>query len=737
MADESRGRRQKPTWDPDPGAGPAPEAAAPGVLLPRRLAGLVESPRPFGSAGGAGFLQLARWKETGRTVVIKAFPWTHAMHGDLEKVWQLWRSADERYVTPLLHAEREVIKGGGSEEWCFEATEYHPLGSLNDYAQKLDDKRLSEVQAKTVLAQLTEALHYLHTSIAGSNRSLNLVHCDIKPDNILVRSTDPLDVVLTDFGSARLIMAEQKVATAGLTVAYAAPEARWFRTPKMDWWSLGITMIELLQGFHPYVNPTNLKLLPNHVISKEVGSNPVPFDPGLGPSWVNLFQGLTAFQVEERWSAEKIGRWLEGDYIDVDSSIGPRGEQRSPFTFAGKSLDQPRDLAAEMRKNWTAAAALVIGSEWPDLLHWSRNVDLALRARLDEVTRELIDKRAHVDLIVTETIVRLDRYGPPYYRGERMEPEDLGRLAVRAEKGDREAAELVVALNDSGSLSALGTLHGRLPLLEIHVRWRTALDVALPLTASIPSWIDAIDRTQLLIKTLRAALNDEYARYLRDHVDRLATERAARHTQWFTALINAARSGERTPAMDALVTVCFPLLSRTGRESGTDQQEEAEDDLGVAARTAGFSLRSPAPDPPTVKSVWRVWPRRPDRPVVRPKPWTRRRKLELAAVVWAGTVLPVVAASGVGLATAPVQGLLAGCAFALGAGLLWLAVNLRPSRLRGALFGGWLGMVFGYAVALIALVTVGPVLGAAAGWPAFWTVWTGIVMAATARGAAR
>lgn len=732
MTDQSRGRREKPTRDPEP----APKTdSSGGVPLTPRLAELVESPREFAPDDRFRHLRLATWKATGSTVVIKTFPKTNS---DLEKVWQLWKSADERYVTRLLYTEMARFRGAGTSFWCFEVTEHHPHGSLHDYVNKLDGHQLGEEQARAVLAQLTEALDYLHTSIAFGDRPQNLVHCDIKPGNILVRAAEPLDLVLTDFGSARLIMTERKVETTGLTVPYAAPEARWNLAPQIDWWSLGISMIELIQGAHPYVNPTNLDWLPDPEISARVQDQQVPISPTLDPRWQNLLRGLTSWRKDQRWAARKVWEWLRGLDPKVDSSIGPPGARRRPFQFAGRSLHDPRELAQAMSTNWGAAAALVIGSGWSELLRWSRRISPQLRADLDEVKREFIDKRRHVDLIVSETIVRLDRFGRPSYRGERLETKDLAELARRAEEGDEAATELVLSLNESGSLSALGRLQAHHNLADIDTNWRSALDVVLPRTTDIPSWTEETDHPALVIKILRACVSEDYATSMRKQVDRLVTERAARHTQWFTALAKAARSGAPTLPMDALVAVSAPILIRTGRESDPDLHNEAAQDLGVAASAAPRPRHQAQPPAPrTEKSVWRIWPRRPARPGFRRTRLTRRRMLELLGIVLAGALLPVIAGAGVGLSTSIAQGLLAGCAFVVGAGLLWLAVNLRPSRLRGALFGGWLGMVFGYATALIALVALGWSLGAAAGWPAFWTVWVGIVMAMTARGAAR
>jgi serine/threonine protein kinase len=60
----------------------------------------------------------------------------------------------------------------------------------------LQRRRLDEADSRRLLEQLANAIHYLH--------SQNVLHRDIKPSNIFVTQTEPLQVALADFGTARL-----------------------------------------------------------------------------------------------------------------------------------------------------------------------------------------------------------------------------------------------------------------------------------------------------------------------------------------------------------------------------------------------------------------------------------------------------------------------------------------------------------------------------------------------------
>jgi ser/thr/tyr protein kinase RAD53 len=77
--------------------------------------------------------------------------------------------------------------------------EYLPLGNLMQLNQQRHQQRqkISREEARTCLRQILQALKYLHSE--------GITHRDIKPDNILVHSTDPeLFIKLTDFGLAKL-----------------------------------------------------------------------------------------------------------------------------------------------------------------------------------------------------------------------------------------------------------------------------------------------------------------------------------------------------------------------------------------------------------------------------------------------------------------------------------------------------------------------------------------------------
>jgi serine/threonine protein kinase len=156
--------------------------------------------------------------------------------------------------------------------------------------------------ADTAIRELSEAIFRLHEN--------GIVHCDIKPANILVRSLEPPELVLTDFGISSLMAADASRKMTGLkgTPMYWAPESfsREIGRP-CDWWGMGMVTLELLAGEHPFDGLSDSQII--HRLT--LGNVTVP--DTVDPDHALLIKGLLTRDDTLRWGKGEIDRWLSGE----------------------------------------------------------------------------------------------------------------------------------------------------------------------------------------------------------------------------------------------------------------------------------------------------------------------------------------------------------------------------------------------------------------------------------------
>ena len=108
----------------------------------------------------------------------------------------------------------------GTKRW-FEIQEYAQRGSLKnliDNIPKLGEKGQNTIFI-AILRQVSDSLKLLHEN--------GILHLDLKPSNVLVRSLDPIDFVLIDFGISNSLDPElsKKFTAVRGTPMYQSPES--------------------------------------------------------------------------------------------------------------------------------------------------------------------------------------------------------------------------------------------------------------------------------------------------------------------------------------------------------------------------------------------------------------------------------------------------------------------------------------------------------------------------------
>ena len=146
---------------------------------------------------------------------------------------------DLKYISCVM----ELIEGGD----LFDFILNHPLGHLPDD------------MAIDLMTQIFEVLDYLHSV-------KNIVHRDLKPENFLVQIDEDNKPILKliDFGFAAYTPHENdKLNKIVGTRAYSAPEVfeKTGYREKVDEWSAGVIMFNMLTGYEPFVGKTPSQLI--------------------------------------------------------------------------------------------------------------------------------------------------------------------------------------------------------------------------------------------------------------------------------------------------------------------------------------------------------------------------------------------------------------------------------------------------------------------------------------------
>jgi serine/threonine protein kinase len=129
--------------------------------------------------------------------------------------------------------------------------EYVPGGELFFHMKNRGAIPVEEVRLYS--AEIALALSYLH--------SIGIIYRDLKPENVMLDSEG--HIKLTDFGlSTEVVESENGKDTFCGTSHYISPEMIYNLkyTYKIDWWSLGILMFEMITSYTPFANSNKNKL---------------------------------------------------------------------------------------------------------------------------------------------------------------------------------------------------------------------------------------------------------------------------------------------------------------------------------------------------------------------------------------------------------------------------------------------------------------------------------------------
>lgn len=152
--------------------------------------------------------------------------------------------------------------------------------------------------------QICHGIGYAHRA--------NLIHCDLKPQNVLVTRDDRVKVA--DFGIARAISeASQHLADSQVwgTPHYFSPEQAAGEAPTAasDVYAIGVILFEMLTGRLPFIADSPTAVALKHL--QEPPPSVIEFNPGAPRQLDDIVQKLLAKEPTARYStAGQLGRIL-------------------------------------------------------------------------------------------------------------------------------------------------------------------------------------------------------------------------------------------------------------------------------------------------------------------------------------------------------------------------------------------------------------------------------------------
>ncbi|XP_056150078.1 serine/threonine-protein kinase D3-like isoform X2 [Lampris incognitus] len=195
-------------------------------------------------------------------------------------------------------------------------------GDMLEMILSSERSRLPENLTKFLVTQILVALRHLHFK--------NIVHCDLKPENVLLASAEPYpQVKLCDFGFARIIGEKSFRRSVVGTPAYLAPEVLRSKgyNRSLDMWSVGVIVYVSLSGTFPFNEDEDIN---DQIQNAAFMYPPNPWRDISGEA-VDLINNLLQVKMRKRYSVAKSlsHPWLQ-DYqtwLDLREFETRRGER--------------------------------------------------------------------------------------------------------------------------------------------------------------------------------------------------------------------------------------------------------------------------------------------------------------------------------------------------------------------------------------------------------------------------
>lgn len=294
-------------------------------------------------SGGMADVYRARDPVLDRYVAIKVLRKEFSASEEFQKNFRL----EARAAANLSHSNIVTVHDFGfADDLLYIVMEYVPG---KDMKQLIREKGRFSVEAGIpLMVQACAGVGYAHRA--------GLVHCDVKPHNMLVAKDGRLKV--TDFGIARAlatIVSSERAKVVWGSPLYFAPEqaAGEAPTPASDVYSLGIVLYELLSGTPPFTAGSAEELARLHLSAR-----PIPireYIPDIPAALEEIIMKVLSKEPSARYrTADQLGRVL--------MQFGTRRDAPSTPITPRVTAVPPAEAAAPVPLNPAIAERLPAGN---------------------------------------------------------------------------------------------------------------------------------------------------------------------------------------------------------------------------------------------------------------------------------------------------------------------------------------------------------------------------------------
>ena len=286
--------------------------------------------------GGMADVYKAQDKLLDRAVAVKILHQQYANDAEFVEKFRREATAAAKLAHPNIVNIYDVGEDGGSQ---YIVMEYVSGPTLKEVIQQKGC--LEPIEAVRIAKEIASALESAHRN--------NLVHCDIKPHNILVMPDGHIKV--TDFGIARAVSASTMTYSGSVmgSVHYFSPEQAkgTVITTKSDVYSLGVVLYEMLTGQLPFNGETSVSIALKHLQEEPVSIRQL--NPSIPPVLEAIVQKAMSKDPADRPNSTEL-------YVDLNQAkamLADRGTSQEAVSndpFATRMI--PRitpEMMAEQR----------------------------------------------------------------------------------------------------------------------------------------------------------------------------------------------------------------------------------------------------------------------------------------------------------------------------------------------------------------------------------------------------